>query len=200
MHRPQWLLVLLVSIALIGTVHAFADGAGDGQERLWQSLANGGHVALMRHAQAPGIGDPAEFDLDDCSTQRNLSEQGRAQAKAIGDRFRANGIASAQVQSSQWCRCLETARLLDLGTVQPNPALNSFFRDDAKESERTAATRQLIRTQAGTDSDGPLVLVTHQVNITALTGVFPASGEIVVVKPTADGVETLGSIRIVRTD
>ena len=195
MYWPRWTRILLVGIALIGTACEVADGGEDGQERLWQALANGGHVALMRHAQAPGIGDPAEFDLDDCGTQRNLSEQGRAQAKGIGDRFRANGISSAQVQSSQWCRCLETARLLKLGKVQLNPALNSFFRDDAKESERTVAARALIQAQADEANNGPLVLVTHQVNITALTGVFPASGEIVVVKPTADGVETIGRIR-----
>jgi broad specificity phosphatase PhoE len=195
MYRPRWTRVLLLGIALIGTAYANADGGGDGQERLWQALTDGRHVALMRHAQAPGIGDPAEFDLDDCATQRNLSEQGRAQAKAIGDRFRANGISSAQVQSSQWCRCLETARLLDLGKVKPNPALNSFFRNNAKESERTAAARALIQAQAGKASNEPLVLVTHQVNITALTGVFPASGEILVVKPTAAGIETIGRIR-----
>ena len=110
MNRPRWPLVLLASIALISAAYAFADGAEDRQTMLWQALASGGHVALIRHAEAPGIGDPAEFDLDDCSTQRNLSEQGRAQAKAIGDRFRANGISVAQVQSSQWCRCLETAQ------------------------------------------------------------------------------------------
>lgn len=200
MHRPQWTLMLFGSIALISAAYAFADAAEDRHEVLWRALASGGHVALMRHAEAPGIGDPAEFDLDDCGTQRNLSGQGRAQAKAIGDRFRANRIASARLHSSQWCRCLETAHLLDLGTVQSNPALNSFFRDDARESQRTAAARQLIRTQAGTDSDTPLVLITHQVNITALTGAFPASGEIVVVKPTANGVETVGRIRIGETD
>ena len=195
MNRRSWTLILFGGIALISAACAFAEDTEDRQTMLWQALANGGHVALMRHAEAPGIGDPAEFDLDDCGTQRNLSEQGRVQAKAIGDRFRANGIAAAQVQSSQWCRCLETARLLDLGTVQPNPALNSFFRDDAKEAERTAAARALIRNQAGTASNGPLLLVTHQVNITALTGVFPASGEILVVKPSADGIETIGRIR-----
>jgi phosphohistidine phosphatase SixA len=163
---------------------------------IWQAVADGGHAVLMRHALAPGTGDPPEFRLGDCATQRNLDAAGRAQARAIGQRFRDQGIDAARVRSSQWCRCLETARLLGLGEVVPTPTLNSFFRDRSLKAGRTAGALALIAAEAdGENPNGPLVLVTHQVNITALTGVFPASGEMIVVRPTVDGVEVVGRIR-----
>lgn len=146
---------------------------------VWDLLRQGGHVALLRHAIAPGTGDPPEFTLRDCATQRNLSTAGRRQAAAIGDRFRENGIPSAQVFASQWCRCLETARLLDLGPVLELPLLNSFFRQFERRERQTAELKDWLAAQ---DLTRPTVLVTHQVNITALTGVYPASGELVVIK------------------
>jgi hypothetical protein len=159
---------------------------------LWRALASGGHVALLRHALAPGTGDPAAFVLGDCSTQRNLSREGRDQAARIGARFAANGIERARVVSSQWCRCLETARGLGLGPVEALPALNSFF---GRFERRERQTRELRDWLAGQVLDRPLVLVTHQVNISALTGVHPASGELVVVRRAADGaLAVLGSI------
>lgn len=145
----------------------------------------------MRHALAPGTGDPANFDIEDCSTQRNLDDRGRAQARAIGRMLRDEGILFDQVLTSQWCRCRETAELLDVGPVADAPALNSFFRDRAREADQTAAAQGLLR-----DAPGPAMFVTHQVNITALTGVFPASGEIIVVRATDDGIEVLGQIEI----
>ncbi|WP_353248766.1 histidine phosphatase family protein [Salinisphaera sp. T31B1] len=157
---------------------------------LWHRLASGEAIALMRHASAPGTGDPAGFVLDDCATQRTLSAAGRTEARAIGQRFREHGIARASVYSSQWCRCLETARLLGLGPVRPLPALNSFFEDRDKGRARTAAIEQRL---AEADT-GVQILVTHQVNITALTGVFPASGEIVVVRPDSHGLAVIGRI------
>lgn len=169
-----------------------APTGAESQTALWAALKGGGHVALMRHALAPGTGDPADFRLGDCATQRNLSAAGREQARAIGERFRENGAVDVVIYSSQWCRCLETARLLDLGPVAPLPALNSFFRDRSQEAERTAAVRRLIRERGGGSS---LVLVTHQVNITALTGVFPQSGEIVVVRPEDGDLTVVGRIR-----
>lgn len=168
--------------------------ADDGESALWQALARGQAVALMRHAPAPGTGDPADFVLDDCNTQRNLSEAGREQARAIGERFRRHGIEQAQVYSSRWCRCLDTARLLGLGEAQPFDGLDSFFRDQSAEPMRSAATRALIEQQAAPGRP-PLVLVTHQVNITALTGVFPESGEIVVVRSGPEGLTMLGRLR-----
>jgi hypothetical protein len=99
-----------------------------------RALKSGGGVLMIRHANAPGSGDPANFKIDDCATQRNLDERGRAQARAIGEVLRHHGIAKVRLYSSQWCRCLETARLMNLGDVQPLPALNSFFgRPDDRE-------------------------------------------------------------------
>jgi broad specificity phosphatase PhoE len=133
---------------------------------LWRALGSKGHVALLRHAIAPGTGDPSEFAIGDCSTQRNLSEEGRKQA------------------ARQWCRCLETARLLGLGPVTELPILNSFFQRPERRNRQTQALEAWLASQ---DLDGPLVLVTHQVNITALTGVYPASGELVVIRPLENG-------------
>lgn len=151
---------------------------------IWDALRSGQHLVLLRHAIAPGTDDPPGFKLGDCDSQRNLSDEGRAQAKAIGDRFRANGIESARVFSSQWCRCLDTARLLGLGVVGELPALNSFFRHRQRQDPQTQALGEWL---GGQPLEQPLVLVTHQVNITALTGVYPASGELVVVRRSADG-------------
>ena len=157
--------------------------AADADSALWRSLATGETVALMRHASAPGYSDPPGFTLDDCSTQRKLSATGRQEAKAIGSRLRAHGITHAIVRSSQWCRCLDTARLLGIGEVIPTPALNSFFeRRNQAQARSRAVHRLLAKPMAGRAR----VLVTHQVNITALTGVHAASGEIVVVRPEND--------------
>ena len=151
---------------------------------LWTALRSGGHIALMRHAEATGTGDPAGFRLDECSTQRNLSAAGREQARRIGQRFRDQGVKIAQVLSSRWCRCLETARLLGLGPVEPYPTLDSFFQQSERGPQQTAELRRFVSEVR----NGPsLVLVTHQVNITALTGVFPQSGEIVVIRPGGHG-------------
>ena len=105
---------LLVFLCLLLPLSAAAQPQTD-EAGLWAALRDGGHVALIRHALAPGTGDPAGFRVDDCATQRNLSPAGRAQARAIGERFRANGIDTAALFSSQWCRCLDTARELALG-------------------------------------------------------------------------------------
>lgn len=156
----------------------------------WPLLREGRAAALLRHALAPGVGDPPGFRLSNCSTQRTLSDEGRAQARSLGDLFRANGIAAATVFSSGWCRCLETTELLALGPVRREPALDSFFADRGEGAARTAALRALLAASHG----GPLVLVTHQVNITALTGLVPASGEAVVVRTGGDP-EVLGRFR-----
>lgn len=133
----------------------------------------------MRHAIAPGIGDPSNFTLGERDTQRNLSNAGVNQAKRIGDRFPEQGITEADVYSSEWFRCLDTANLLALGGVTPQPLLNSFFQDASQKGEQTQELRQWIIQQ---NTENPRVLVTHQVNITALTGVYPSSGEIVVLR------------------
>lgn len=145
---------------------------------LWSQLAAGGQIVLMRHAMAPGVGDPPTFQLGDCSTQRNLSEDGRQQARRIGAAFRHHGVTVDRIYTSQWCRCRETAELLGLGDVEPLPLLNSFFQARQQGQEQTEALAQFIKT---TRRSGIMILVTHQVNITALTGIYPASGEAVIV-------------------
>jgi broad specificity phosphatase PhoE len=145
----------------------------------------------MRHALAPGTGDPANFDVEDCSTQRNLDARGRAQAEAVGDELRAQGIAFDRVLSSVWCRCAETAELMALGTPELTPALNSFFRNRERSRPQTEALREIIA-----KADGPMMMVTHQVNITALTGEWVQSGEIFVIRETGDGIEVTGRILI----
>lgn len=167
------LLLSFLAILLIA-------GSAVAQENLYRALAAGGHVAIMRHALAPGTGDPPNFRLGDCATQRNLGDGGRSDARAIGRKLKQGGLASARVLSSPWCRCLETARLLDLGPVTSSDALASTFPDNSNRSQLVAAMRALI---AGLDRSGPsTVMVTHQTNITALTGEDTQSGETVVLK------------------
>lgn len=149
---------------------------------IWAQLrqADTHYYVLMRHALAPGTGDPANFQLDDCSTQRNLSEEGRDQARRTGEAIREQNVAVQQVLSSQWCRCLETAELLDLGPVEPLPALNSFFQNRDLGPERTQQLQEFM--VSNRDQAGVSVLVTHFVNISAIAGSGVSSGEIVVMQ------------------
>ena len=168
--------------------------ANEGEAALWEALHSGGHVVLMRHAHAPGTGDPPEFSIVDCATQRNLSEEGRQQAQRIGDRFRENGIQSASVFSSQWCRCVDTAELLGLGLVNELPLLNSFYLDFERRQPQSQKLRDWLADQ---DLNKPLVLVTHQVNINALINVYTSSGEMVIVRRNDSGeISVVGNIQI----
>lgn len=170
----RWLLFLLIGLLVFpGSVTA-SNEAG-----LWAQLKTPGHLAIMRHALAPGTGDPARFEIGNCETQRNLSAAGRRQSERTGAAFRENGIAEAVIYSSRWCRCLETARLMNLGPVKPFEPLNSFFAD---MSRGPAQIQQLRDAIAAMDLSRPVVMVTHQVVITGLADVFPASGEIVVMR------------------
>lgn len=146
---------------------------------------------LMRHALAPGTGDPAGFTLDDCRTQRNLDARGRAQAEAIGEALQAKGIRPDRLLSSAWCRCRETAERLDLGAVEIVPELNSFYERPGESASQTGATLALLESLEGSS-----ILVTHQVNITALTGIYPRSGEIVVVRMESGNLTILERILI----
>jgi phosphohistidine phosphatase SixA len=145
-----------------------------------------GYVVLLRHAlTTPGTGDPDNFVLTDCSTQRNLSDEGREQSAQIGEAFRRRNIPIAQVLSSQYCRCLDTARLMILGEVIEAPMLNSFFEDRNSEPTQTGQVRQAIL--AHRDQAGVIVMVTHMVNITAISGVVPRMGGAVVMRADARG-------------
>jgi broad specificity phosphatase PhoE len=152
-------------------------------DALWQALKKGEHVLLMRHAETvPGIGDPLGFNLNDCATQRNLSDAGRAQARAWGASFVANGVAVGGVFSSRWCRCMDTARLA-FGRIDTWPALNSHF--DSPQFAALQAEQVNGGIAVRMQKNKVLVLVTHQVNISAIAGVTLGIGEAVVLKVTA---------------
>lgn len=132
-------------------------------------------ILHLRHAIAPGGGDPAHFDVNDCRTQRNLSDQGREQSRQIGAQLKALGIAPTQVWSSQWCRSAETAKLLGVGEVKPLPALNSFFQNPSAGPAQIAELQTFIR-----DLDpegGPYIMVSHQVVVSGLNNTFVGSGD-----------------------
>ena len=169
---------------------ALAAGGAQANDALWSLLREGGYAVLIRHAATePGVGDPPNFRLGDCSTQRNLSAEGRAEARRLGDAFRERKVPVERVLSSAWCRCQDTARLA-FGEYEVWAPLNSFFTDSSRGAPQT---RALLERLAGMPARSNLVLVTHQVNITAATGVFPASGEMVVVRPGGrEGVEVVG--------
>jgi phosphohistidine phosphatase SixA len=168
--------VLFIALVLAGgTVDAADDTAA------WAALRGDGHVALIRHASAPGpAGDPADYKLDDCTTQRNLSEQGRAEARALGDRFRTQQVKVGKIVSSQWCRCRQTAELMNIGPIEDAPTFNNAFVLNTRRDELTASARALIGAWRG---PGTLVVVTHGENIQFLLGLRPREGEVIVVTP-----------------
>ena len=134
------------------------------------------NVIFMRHALAPGIGDPNNFKIGDCSTQRNLNETGIAQAVLIGKQLKKNSIQFNKIYSSQWCRCYQTATLLGLGKVHEFAGLNSIFQNFVSRRE----TLQKLEQKLSEISLNKLVIfVTHQVNIQAITKKNVASGEMV---------------------
>lgn len=173
-----------VVTALASAALALLVQAAYASEVAWQALRAGGTVALMRHSRAPGVGDPPDFRLNDCATQRNLSTEGREEARRIGEQFRRRQVHVERVLSSRWCRALETARLAFGDRVEAYPALDSFFAGRDRQDDQTRALRSLVEKWQGS---GTLVLITHQVNITALTGVFPSESEILVLKPETNG-------------
>ena len=177
---------------LLGVLSIFS-ATTQANDATWQALQEGGLVILMRHSLAPGIGDPPGFERGRCETQRNLSSEGRAQAQAAGRAFRARDIPIAAVYSSSWCRALDTAELMALGPVEPAPWLNSFFRGRGDQASITQTTQQQIDAWQG---PGNLLLVTHQVNITALIGGGVGSGEMIVVRPEDDAFQVVGRLSI----
>lgn len=193
-HVFQTLFYLFVCLAF---VLAFAQGAvgADRNASLWQAVKSGGHLVFIRHALAPGTGDPADFTIGDCSTQRNLDAEGRRQASRIGEMFRAHGIMDADIYSSDWCRCVDTARLMNLGAVKERRFLNSLHGRSENEAGQKAAFDAWLAKQ---DLERPAILVTHQATISAFLGVYPASGEMVVVK--VDGGKDMSVIGRIPTD
>jgi phosphohistidine phosphatase SixA len=159
---------------------------------LSDALNDGQHLLMIRHADAPGFSDPPELKIGDCSTQRNLGEFGRKQAQALGVWLKQQGIDSADVLSSPWCRCVDTATLLGMGPVTIAPALGSFFRNMSDSEPQTVALRTLLAQRIKSSANAPkpnkpLILVTHQVNISAYAGESVGQGGVMLVKVDARG-------------
>jgi phosphohistidine phosphatase SixA len=184
MRRIRFAIRFAILAILLGYGSA-ADIARAGEAEAWAALRAGRHVALMRHADAPGgFGDPPGFKVEDCATQRNLSAKGRADALKIGSRLRSEGIALEAILSSPWCRCIDTATLLELGPVKTEPTFGNVVVLRDQREALTSGARTIIDQWTGS---GILLVVTHGANIQALTGIQPASGEIVVVRGGSGG-------------
>jgi phosphohistidine phosphatase SixA len=179
---PRWLL--LAALAL--TSAAAAQASGD-----W-ALVQPGTAVLFRHANAPGVGDPPQFRLDDCSTQRNLDAAGREQAARIGKQFMQRGIDVKTVWSSRWCRARETADLAFPTLRRDEPAFDSTFGRGSTSAAQTEAAKALLLQWNG---PGVLVVFSHQVNISALTGTATSSGQGVVVKAEGGRLKVLGTVQ-----
>jgi len=174
-----WISIFVVVMGFLPPISA--------QASLTNDLSDGQHVLLMRHADAPGFGDPAGYQLDQCATQRNLGDYGKKQAALIGVWLKQQGISSANVMSSPWCRCIDTAKLLNLGKVQIAPALGSFFDNMSLEKQQTKELEKLIQSTLKSNSKTPIILVTHHVNIQAYTGKVVSVGDMVLVKVNQNG-------------
>lgn len=170
---PTVFFALVLGLSFTSAGIAQAD-----ESEAWEALREGRAVLMLRHALAPGTGDPGDFKVNDCSTQRNLNETGREQARAWKPFLEAHGITKARVFSSQWCRCLDTAREMNVGPVEEMKSLNSFFRNRGNGQRQTEQTIAIVNEL---EPGPPVVLVSHQVNITALTEVYPSSNEGVVI-------------------
>jgi phosphohistidine phosphatase SixA len=172
------MLLLLALVVLIASSPAQADDA------LWELLRGGGQVVLMRHAvTTPGVGDPPGFRLDDCATQRNLTDEGRADARRVGAAFRTRAVPVGRVLSSPWCRCVETARLAFGGSELWTP-LSNLFDNRAREPEQMRALREVAGRRP---TGGNLLLITHGSVVLPLAGIQPAPAELVILTPDDAG-------------
>ncbi len=182
MHtRPSLFACWIALAALLASLH----GTAVADDRLWALLKGGGQVVMMRHAlTVPGTGDPPGMRLDDCATQRNLSDDGRADARRAGEAFRARGVPVGRILSSPWCRCIETAELVFGRKPETSTALSNLFTRPQNRDKQVRAMQALVSARP---RDGNLVLVSHGSTISALTGVYLGAGEFVVVTPLGGG-------------
>ena len=171
----RWLTAVVLWTCLASVAHA--------GEPVWDVLRTPGSVVVLRHSVAPGGFDPPDARLDDCSTQRNLDESGRAQARRIGEAFQHNGIVVGVVRSSPRCRCLDTARLA-FGRVEAWSVLQGALRDEGLRGRQLVEIKRAI---AAHRAAAPLVLVTHGSVVNDLTGFAIRMGEFVVLRPRDDG-------------
>lgn len=179
----KWFLVLA---CLLGPA-AHAD------EALRNAVRGGGHVLFIRHAlTTPGVGDPPGFELAECATQRNLSAEGRTQARQLGQALAERKVPIGEVLSSPWCRCIETAQLA-FGRAQIWNALANLHGRPGEADKQVRALRPRITAHAGKDN---LVLVSHGSTALALTGEHPAMGELLVLKPQAGGFRVAGRLAL----
>jgi len=176
-----------VVLKLVIVVLSMLSLAGIARADLLSDLTDGQHVMMIRHADAPGVGDPAGYKLGQCATQRNLGEYGRRQSVAIGQWLADRKVQSAKMFSSAWCRCMDTATLMNKGPVRVEPALGSFFDDMSQRDAQNRALQSLIASNLKAYPKQPLIYVTHHVNIEAFTGQAIGVGDIVVARVTPDG-------------
>jgi len=179
-------------LSLVLFLASFTGLRADTEHRVWDTLSDGG-IVLFRHTLAPGTGDPGNFEIGNCDTQRNLNGQGRADAALIGEVFRERGIEVGKVLTSQWCRCWQTAELAFPGNWEEEPAFNSFFGNRSRGPAQTAQAQDILMSWEG---PGALVVVTHQVNITALTNIFPSSGEGIILRREPEGPDVVGRLPV----
>jgi phosphohistidine phosphatase SixA len=154
---------------------------------LLSELQSGSTLIIMRHADAPGIGDPPGYRLGDCSTQRNLGDYGRKQAREIGQWLSQQGIKEARIFSSPWCRCMDTATLLNKGSVTAEQSLGSFFNDMSDGAKQTKQLQSFVQKELSKPSKLPLILVTHQVNVSAYAGTSLGVGQMLLLKVNKQG-------------
>lgn len=179
----RWVVLLALLVAL----------PSQADESLWKLVAAGGQVLFIRHADTtPGVGDPPGFRLEDCSTQRNLSEAGRAQARRMGAELKRRAVPVGEVLASPWCRCIETAQLA-FGRARPWDALSNLFARQQNADRQVRAMRPRIAAHKGRDN---FVLVSHGSTAAALAGQHPAMGEILVLTPSGKDFRVAGRISV----
>ena len=178
-------IFLIIILSLIFT-------SSNTQQTNWEPAREGNKIIFIRHSLAPGNGDPAGFDINDCKTQRNLSKKGIDQSKLIGKLFKKNKIKIDQVLTSQWCRCIDTAKFA-FGDFEKFSALNSTFQPpyDRNEINQLKKLKRFIKEWDGRGKN--LVLVTHYSIITAITNAIPGSGEIVITDKTFKVLSTVST-------
>ena len=182
MIQRRWQLCFVFLVFIQASLSAIAE---TGLISLQEALKTHGTVIMLRHALAPGFGDPSNFRVNDCSTQRNLDARGRKQSKSIGMQFKTFGYAAEVVYSSPWCRFLETARLMGIGRVESFKGLGSFFEGHVDRGVTLKLLSDKLLTISNRD-ESPAIMVTHQVVISAITKLVTSSGEAILYDPKRD--------------